>query len=108
MKDFIALLLLSGITQKPEINHYWSTNLLLKSSIFNETMARNRYQTIMEFLHFNDNSNYNRNDPARDKLYEIHLVMEYLVHRFQTMYTLEKNLSIDEELLLFKGRYVFN
>ena len=26
MKDFIALLLLTGIIQKPEINHYWSTD----------------------------------------------------------------------------------
>ena len=91
----------------------WNQSLLeyrplLKSSIFNETMARNRYQTIMEFLHFSDNSNYNPNDSARDKLYKICLVMKYLVHRFRTMYTPEKNLSIDEELLLFKGRYVFN
>ena len=108
MKDFIALLLLTGIIQKPEINHYWSTDPLLKSSIFNETMARNRYQTIMEFLHFDDNSNYNPNDPARDNIYKIRPVMEYLVHIFQTMYTPEKNLSIDEELLVFKGRYVFN
>ena len=59
-------------------------------------------------LPFNDNSNYNPNDPARDKLYKIRPVMEYLVYRFQTMYTPEKNLSIDEELLLFKGMYVFN
>ena len=108
MKDFIALLLLTDVIQKPEINHYWSTDPLLKSSIFNETMVRNRYQAIMEFLHFNDNSNYNPNEPAIDKLYKIRPVMEYLVHRFQTMYTPEKNLSIDEELLLFKGRYVFN
>ena len=46
MKDFIALLLLTAIIQKPEISHYWSTDPLLKSSIFNETMARNRYKTI--------------------------------------------------------------
>ena len=103
-----SLLLLTGIIQKPEIDHYWSTDPLLKSSIFSETMARNRYQTTMEFLHFNGNSNYNPNEPARDKLYKIRPVMEYLVHRFQTMYTPEKNLSIDEELLLFKGRYIFN
>ena len=57
MKDFIALLLLTAIIQKPEINHYWSTDPLLKSSIFNETMARNRYKTIIEVLHLNDNSN---------------------------------------------------
>ena len=82
MKDFIPFLLLTGIIQKPKINHYWSTDPLLKSSIFNETMARNRYQTIIEFLHFNDKSNYNPNDPARDKPYKIHPIMGYLVHRF--------------------------
>ena len=108
MKDFISFLLLTGIIQKPEINDYWSTNALLKSFIFNEAMARNRYQAIMEFLHFNDNSNYNPNDPVRDKLYKICPVTEYLVHRFETMYTPEKNVSIHEELLLFNGRYVFN
>ena len=101
------ILFLSFI-QKPEINDYWSTNALLKSFIFNEAMARNRYQAIMEFLHFNDNSNYNPNDPVRDKLYKICPVIEYLVHRFETMYTPEKNVSIHEELLLFNGRYVFN
>ena len=101
------ILFLSFI-QKPEINDYWSTNALLKRFIFNEAMARNRYQAIMEFLHFNDNSNYNHNDPARDKLYKICPVIEYLVHRFETMYTPEKNVSIHEELLLFNGRYVFN
>ena len=62
----------------------------------------------MEFFPFKDNSNYNPNDPARDKLYKTAPVMEYLVHRFQTMYTSEKNLSIIEEHLLFKRRYVFN
>ena len=108
MKDFIALVLLTGIIKKPEINHYWSTDPLLRSSIFNETMARNRYQTIMEFFPFKDNSNYNPNDPTRDKLYKTAPVMEYLVHRFQTMYTSEKNLSIIEEHLLFKRTYVFN
>ena len=108
MKDFIVWLLLTGIIEKSEMNHYWITDPLLKSFIFNETMARNRYQTIMVCLPFNDNSNYNPNDAAKDKLYKIRPVMEYLVHRFQTMYTPEKNLSTDEELLLFKGRYVFN
>ena len=43
MKDFIALLLLTGIIQRPKINHDWSNNTLLKSSVLNETMARNLY-----------------------------------------------------------------
>ena len=43
MKNFIVLLLLTGIIQKPKINHDWSNDPLLKSSSLNETMARNLY-----------------------------------------------------------------
>ena len=43
MKNFIALLLFTGIIQKPNINHDWTNDPLLKSFILNETMARNLY-----------------------------------------------------------------
>ena len=63
MKKFIALYLLTGIIQKPEIGQYWSTNPIIRTPFFNEIMARNRFQSILEFLHFNDNSGYRPNDP---------------------------------------------
>ena len=63
MKKFIALYLLTGIIQKPEIGQYWSTNPIIRTPFFNEIMARNRFQSILEFLHFNDNSGYLPNEP---------------------------------------------
>ena len=71
MKKFIALYLLTGIIQKPEIGQYWSTNPIIRTPFFNEVMARNRFQSILEFLHFNDNSGYQPNDLQRDRLYKI-------------------------------------
>ena len=65
MKQFIALSLLMGIVRKPEIAQYWSTNPLLKGSIFNSVMPRNRFQSILQFLHFADNSQFDPNDPDR-------------------------------------------
>ena len=44
MRQFIALQVLTGIVKKPEISQYWSTNLFLRSPIFNEVMPRNRFQ----------------------------------------------------------------
>ena len=44
MKQFLALILLMGIVKKPELSDYWSTNALLKGSVFNSVMPRNRYQ----------------------------------------------------------------
>ena len=75
--------------------------------MFNKVMPRNRFQSITEFLHLNDNSKYDIHDPAIDRLYKVRPLVEYLVGKFKAAYTPDKNLSIDEELLLWKGRLGF-
>lgn len=107
MKKFLALVLLMGIVRKPEVSDYWSTNPLLKGSIFNSVMPRNHFQSILQFLHFADNSRYHANDPKHDRLYKVRPVVEYLVSKFKSVYIPEEHISIDEELLLWKGRLVF-
>ena len=107
MKQCIALSLLMGIVRKPEIAQYWSTNPLLKGSIFNSVMPRNRFQSILQFLHFADNSQFDPNDPDRDRLYKVRPVVEYLVNKFRTVYIPEDRISIDKELLLWKGNLAF-
>ena len=72
-----------------------------------EWLARNRFQSILDFLHFNDNSGYQPSDPQRDRLYKIRPVVEDPVNKFKTVYKPEKHISIDEELLLWKGRLGF-
>ena len=107
MKKFLALTLLMGIVKKPELSDYWSTNALLKGSVFNSVMPRNRYQTILRFLHFADNSQFDPNDPERDRLYKVRPLVDHLVSKFKSTYIPEKEISVDEELLLWKGRLVF-
>ena len=70
-------------------------------------MARNRFTEILKFLHFVDNSNYNANDPNRDKLYKVWGVVEFLVDQFKIIYIPTQHISIDKELLLWKGRLSF-
>jgi len=107
MKKFLALSFLMGVVRKPEVSDYWSTNPLLKGSIFNSVMPRNRFQSILQFLHFADNSQYNANDPNRDRLYKVRPVVQYLVSKFNSIYIPEEHISIDEELLLWKGKLLF-
>ena len=102
IKLFLALYLLTGIVQKPQIKQFWSTDPLLQTALFNQVMARNRFTEILKFLHFVDNSNYNANDPNRDKLYKVRGVVEFLVYQFN-VYIPTQHISIDEELLLWKG-----
>ena len=79
----------------------------MKCEFFNNVMPRNHFQLILEFLHFNDNSQYNANDPNHDRIYKVRQVTEYLVNKFKSVYTPDKEVSIDEELLLWKGRLGF-
>ena len=102
MRQIIALHVLNGIVKKPAISQYWSTDPFLRSSIFNEVMSRNQFQSITEFLHFKDNSKYEIHYPTRDKLYKVRPLVEYLVGKFKAAYTNHENLSIDEKLLLWK------
>ena len=68
-------------------------------------MTRNRFQKIFWFLRFADNSNYDASDPGHDKLFKVRDIVEFLVDRFKTVYMPPENISIDEELLLYKGGY---
>ena len=107
MEIFPSLYLLTGIVVKPELQQYWSTNPLIKTEFCKNVMPRNRFQLILELLHFNDNSQYNANDPNRDRIYKVRPVIEYLVKKIKSVYTPDKEVSIDEELLLWKGRLRF-
>ena len=104
MKKCISLYLLTGIIRKPLISQYWSTNPLIRTPFLKTVMPRNRFQSILEFLHFNDNTLYNLNDPDRDRLYKIRPVAKYLVSKFKAVYTPEQHVAIDKELVLWKDR----
>ena len=86
---------------------YWSSDPLLKMPIFNTVMTRNRFQIILSFLHFANNANYDANDPKRDKLFKIRPIMDCLISKFKSVYMPGEHISIDEELLLWKGRLSF-
>ena len=90
------------------MSQYWSTDPLLQTSVFNHIMSRNRIQMILQFIiHFADNSLYDPKDPNRDCLYKVHPIVEFLFNKFKSVYVPSKFISIDEELLLWKGRLIF-
>ena len=94
MKSFLSPYLLTDIVVKPELQQYWSTNPRTKTEFFNNVMPRNCFQLILEFLHFNDKSQYNANDQDRDHIYKVRPVTEYLVNKFKSIYTPDKEVSM--------------
>lgn len=108
MKVFVGLLLLMGIIRKPTIAMYWSKDPLYDTPLFRNVMTRNRFQTLQKFWHFNDNENEpGRDAPDRDRLYKVRPIVDHLFELFQTVYVPDKQLAVDESLLLWKGRLLF-
>jgi len=70
-------------------------------------MPRNKYQLILKFLHFADNRNYDVTDPKRDRLYKLKPFINHLLHKFQEVYNPSKEVSIDTQMLLYKGLLQF-
>ncbi|KAG8226635.1 hypothetical protein J437_LFUL005286 [Ladona fulva] len=62
------------------------------------------YISVKRYLHFSDNSNYDPNNHPNQKLNKIWPVYERLNKKFQDAYTPERNVTIDESLMLYKGR----
>lgn len=66
-------------------------------------MSRDRFMLIMKFLHFTDNEAPVDKHP-NPKLRKLWSVLTRMTEMFQTLYTPERDVSVDESLLRFKGR----
>ena len=53
---FLGLCMMTGITKHPTLHSYWSTNPLLKTSLFPSIMPRDRLLAILQALHLKINS----------------------------------------------------
>ena len=77
---FFALTILMGHMRKGCLEDYWSTNPMLVTAIFHQTMTRNRYLQILRFLHFEDNNNLNTHP-----LKKLKSVIDYLKMKFSSV-----------------------
>jgi len=101
LRHFIALSILMGVNPLPSIPDYWSTNILFHNPVYGAVLSRNRYQLLSKFIHFADNTCYNSQDPLEDKLYKIRPLLNYLVTKFQELYSPSQKVSITEQILPF-------
>lgn len=91
---FLALTVLMGIVKKPTITMYFSTDPILATPFFNQTMERDRYVEILRYLYISSNID--------NKLDVIYPVIEKIRENFKSAYIPEKNVYIDESLFLWE------
>ncbi|XP_052218050.1 piggyBac transposable element-derived protein 4-like [Dreissena polymorpha] len=83
MRAFLAINILMGINQLPNAEMFWSSNPFINNAGITNTMKCNRFQKL------------------------VRPVMESVSRTFQDIYTLNKEVSIDEAMIAFTGRLSF-
>ncbi|XP_067121900.1 piggyBac transposable element-derived protein 4-like [Centruroides vittatus] len=104
MYTFLAICILQGIVKKPDERMYWSTNDLFFTPIFPKLMTKNRFAEIKQNLHFADNASFDSSTHPAPKLNKILAIVNNLNSKFSRLYEPERDITVDESLLLFKGR----
>ena len=65
-------------------------------------MSLDRFQLVMRFFHCGDRPNF-----AGDRLAKIRLLTNHLNQIMEELYVPDKNLSLDESMMLWRGRLLF-
>jgi hypothetical protein len=105
LKVFLGLLFHTGTIKMSRVDDYWKTSSLFNLSCFRNNMSRNRYMLIMRALHFCNNSKNNSKNCSR--IYKVEEILNYFNNRMNEIYEPSKNLSLDESMVLWRGRLVF-
>jgi hypothetical protein len=101
MKIYISLVIAMGLTRKPDLESYWSTDPTISIPFFGSKMAKDRFMAMLSNLHLVDNDNH----PA-GRLYKVNPFI-HMMRRTFDVYSPEETLSFDEGSCPFKGRVKF-
>ena len=105
---FLGAILLMGHIHKDKIHDYWSTNELIETPMFRKIMPRDRFISILKFLHFADNDGKpSKNSLDYDRLWKIRNIFDKLNFAFKQLYEPTKEIAVDEVIIKFKGRVLF-
>lgn len=100
---FLALIGWMGLVKLPSIKDYWRVHALYGLPLARTVMPRNRFELILKFLHFDDNTDV---DPD-DRLYKLRNILEKFISNFQNAYMPGQKICIDESLIPWRGRLIF-
>ena len=108
MFAFLALTIQMGHGIRDKLTDYWATVDQLYTPLYGTMMKRDRYLHILRYLHFTDNRNEpDRTDKNFDRLWKIRDLFEILNVTFSKFYNPSENLAIDEVIVSFMGRVIF-
>ena len=99
-KVFLGINFDMTINKLPMIAWYWRVDNLISNEDIQNSMTRNRFCDILQNLHFADN----RKDFETGKVFKMRPVIGHLNSKFPEVLLNNREQSIDEHMVKFKGR----
>ncbi|XP_039764250.1 piggyBac transposable element-derived protein 4-like [Pararge aegeria] len=105
IRAFLGIFIIMGYHILPQIDLYWSTDPGFRVNEVADVTTVKRFKKILQALHLNNNREQpERGSPDFDKLYKLRPLISLLNDAFQNNATNSSSQSIDESMILFKGR----
>ena len=108
MKAFLGVNIAMGIANLKRLADYWSTEPITSIPWYSTIFSRTRFLQILRYLHCNNNDDQLPRDHASfDKLFKVRPVLERVQEKCKTVYTCEREISVDEQLVGTRCRIGF-
>ena len=98
---FIGIMVLSGYVRLPSYTMYWEEALDVQPRLVKNAMRRNRFQEILCYLHFCDNSSID----TSDKCSKVRPLLNMLQERCKKYAILTKTADVDESMIPYYGKF---
>ncbi|CAF1602945.1 unnamed protein product [Adineta ricciae] len=104
IRQFIGILIISGVYSFPQQRFYWMDSTRIQSIA--SVMSRDRFLSIKKCFHVVDNTNKpDQNDPNYDRAFKVRPLLNIVKENFRKI-PKEENLCVDEQIIPFKGKSV--
>ena len=104
---FTGILLLSGHRRQPREELYWSLDPNFDCPLVREAMTKNRFKSLKQHLHFNDNSKIPENCTDRCyRCYKIRSLITCLNENFMQFGYIHLDYSVDEKIVGYFGSHL--
>lgn len=94
-----------SINRLPDRRDYWKITPLLHYTPNAGRISRDRFESIMRYLHFVDNTTLPvRREQGYHRLGKVRPVVDHIVAKCEELYHLHCEVAIDEAMIKFHGR----
>jgi hypothetical protein len=110
IRAWLGICILMGCKRLPSVRQYWMRSQpFLYCSLISSIMTLGRWEDIMRCLHLVDNNSIVRdvNDPRFDRIAKTRWLVEMFNKVSKEIYNLEREITVDECVIPYKGRYCF-